>query len=140
VEKWLHDVQSLLEEVEELGQRMRANTSCFRGELPAWRRYHIRRKMVKKVEALGKLRWKSDIQPFSHYAPLPGIQYQSSENFSYFQSTKAAYNHLLELLINDVCIYMIGVYGIGRCGKTTLVTKVGNTTRKYVICYIQFRS
>jgi len=129
VEKWLHDVQSLLEEVEELEQRMRANTSCFRGELPAWRRYRIRRKMVKKVEALGKLRCKSDIQPFSHYAPLPGIQYQSSENFTYFQSTKAAYNQLLELL-NDDCIYMIGVYGMGGCGKTTLVTEVGKKAQE----------
>jgi len=124
VERWLDDVKSLLEEVEALEKRMGANTRCFQGDFPTWRRYRLSKQMVKKVQAMENLKDKSNIDPFSHKAPLPGIEYEPSENFIYFQSTKVAYTQLMELLLDD-CIHMIGVYGMGGCGKTTLVTEVG---------------
>ncbi|XP_004516857.1 probable disease resistance protein At4g27220 [Cicer arietinum] len=123
VEKWLSDVESLLKEVEDLNQQMKANKSCFQGRFPTWTKYHLCKKMVKKENAMMKLKGKSNnIQPFSHRAPLPGIQYRSLENFTYFESTKVAYDQLLEALEDDK-IYMIGVYGMGGSGKTTLVTE-----------------
>ncbi|XP_073220073.1 putative disease resistance protein At5g05400 isoform X2 [Cicer arietinum] len=125
VEQWLNDVKKLLEEVEDLEQRMTENTSCFQGTCPTWKRYRLCKQMVKKIEAIGKFKGKSkNIQPFSHRAPLPGIQYESSENFTYFESTKVANDQILKALQDDD-IYMIGVYGMGGTGKTTLVNEVG---------------
>ncbi|KAJ1441270.1 P-loop containing nucleoside triphosphate hydrolase [Sesbania bispinosa] len=124
VEEWLNDVENLLKEVAGLEQSMGANNNCFQGWCPIWRRYCLCEQMVEKIEAMRKFKGKSNIQPFSHPAPLPGIQYGSSENIIYFESTKVAYNELLEALKDD-SIYMIGVYGMGGSGKTTLVTEAG---------------
>ncbi|XP_027342676.1 probable disease resistance protein At4g27220 isoform X2 [Abrus precatorius] len=125
VEEWLNNVKKLLDEVEDLEQRMSTTDNCFQGRCPTWKRYCLCKKIVKKIEAMGKFKGKSNIHPFSRRSPLPGIQYESSENFTYFESTKVAYNQLLEA-VQDDCINMIGVYGMGGSGKTTLVTEVGN--------------
>jgi predicted ribonuclease YlaK len=86
--------------------------------------------MVEKIVAMQKLKGKSnDIQPFSHRAPLPGIRYQSSEDFIYFVSRQKAYDELIETL-NDDSIHMIGLYGESGSGKTTLVIEVGNKIDK----------
>ncbi|MCI36883.1 disease resistance protein, partial [Trifolium medium] len=86
--------------------------------------------MVLKIEVMGKFKGKSnDIHPFSHLAPLPGIQYHSSEDFIYFESTKVAYSQLWEALEDD-SISIIGVHGMCGCGKTTLVTEVGKEAEK----------
>lgn len=124
VGKWIDDVNNLLEEVDDLEQRMRENTSCFQGRCPTWKRYRLCKQMVKKIEAIRKFKGTSNIKPFSHRAPLPGIKLQSSEDFTYFESTKVASSQLLEAL-RDEDIYMIGVYGMGGTGKTALVTEVG---------------
>lgn len=91
MEKWLNDVENLLKEAEALVQRTKTDLNCFQGWFPTCSRYLLCKEMVKKIETLEKFKGKSnDINPFSHLAPLPGIQYLSSEDFIYFESTKMA--------------------------------------------------
>ncbi|CAJ2668960.1 unnamed protein product [Trifolium pratense] len=97
----------------------------FQEWLLMWGQYIFHNEMVEKIKAMGRFIAKSkDIQPFSHLDSLPGIQYELSEDFVYFRSTKRAYDELFETLEDD-SIHMIGLYGEGGCGKTTLVTEVG---------------
>jgi hypothetical protein len=130
VEKWLNDVENLLRDVEVLEERMERENNCFHGWFPTYGRYLLCKQMVLKIEAMKKFKGKSnDIHPFSHLAPLPGIQYHSSEDYIYFGSTKVAYSQLWEALEDD-SISIIGVHGIGGCGKTALVTEVGKKAEK----------
>ncbi|KAK2441149.1 disease resistance protein [Trifolium repens] len=96
----------------------------FQGGLLKWGQYLLL--MVEKIKEMGKFIGKSNyIEPFSHLDSLPGIQYQAAyEDFIYFASRQKAYDELFEALIDD-SIHMIGLYGEGGSGKTTLVNEVG---------------
>ncbi|KAF7815813.1 putative disease resistance protein [Senna tora] len=127
---WLNDVKELIEEVELLEQEIEAHSSsCFRGKCPNRKRYSLCKKMEKKTKAMIQLNQKSEFEPFSQPAPIPDIEYFSSENFEYFQSTILAAGQLLEALQDDSG-YIIGLYGMGGSGKTTLVKEVGKKAKE----------
>ncbi|KAI4332170.1 hypothetical protein L6164_017100 [Bauhinia variegata] len=129
VQKWLTDVQSLLEEVEKLEQQVQASNTCFRGMCPTWKRYLLCKQMVLKTKVMAEFNNKSNFKTFARLATLPGIEYSSTEDFTFFESTKLAYAQLLEALQDDG-IYRIGLYGMGGSGKTTLVTEVGKKAKE----------
>lgn len=66
----------------------------------------------------------TNFQPFSFATQLPGITYFSSKDFVDFNSRKSTYDHLLEV-IKDGKNNVIGLYGMGGSGKTTLAKEVG---------------
>ncbi|KAI4332272.1 hypothetical protein L6164_017195 [Bauhinia variegata] len=128
VQKWLTEVQTLLEEVEKLEQ-VKANNSCFQGRCPTWRRYHLCKEMVEKTKVMIEFDNKSNFKTFARLATLPGIEYSSSEGFTFFESTKLAYAQLWEALQDDG-VYRIALFGLGGSGKTTLVTEVGKKAKE----------
>lgn len=128
VEMWLGEVKSLLEEVENLEHEMRENINGLPGCCPNLRKHYLSKQMVKKTKALMELTRNSKFESFSHPATLPSIEYFSSGHFTYFESTKSAYNLLLEAIQDDGS-YVIGLYGMGGCGKTTLVKEMGKKAK-----------
>ncbi|KAL2337476.1 hypothetical protein Fmac_011922 [Flemingia macrophylla] len=71
-----------------------------------------------------ELNLNSKFEPFSSIIELSGMKYYSSKYFVLFESTISTYNKILEK-IKDENVSMIGLYGIGGSGKTTLAKEVG---------------
>ncbi|KAI4332279.1 hypothetical protein L6164_017202 [Bauhinia variegata] len=85
--------------------------------------------MVEKTKVMIEFDNKSNFKTFARLATLPGIEYSSSEGFTFFKSTKLAYDQLWEALQDDE-VYTIALFGLGGSGKTTLVTEVGKKAKE----------
>ncbi|XP_014503042.2 disease resistance protein At4g27190-like [Vigna radiata var. radiata] len=121
VEKWLKDVENVLEEVQMLEERILCvNKSYFRRQC----RYSLAKQIERKTTEMIQLHRNSKFEPFSRITELPGMQYYSSKDFFMFNSTVASYNKLLEAL-NNKSAFIIGLVGLGGSGKTTLAKEVG---------------
>ncbi|KAI9100940.1 hypothetical protein K1719_024064 [Acacia pycnantha] len=129
VNRWKSDVKSLIAEVENLEEVLKVNNGCLRGWLPTWRRYCLCKKLAKTTKRMIDLNTKSDcFKPFSHHVIIPGIGYHTSQNFKLFNSTQRAFDQLWEALKDDGS-FMIGLWGMGGSGKTTLVQEVGKKAK-----------
>ncbi|KAJ0102578.1 hypothetical protein Patl1_04661 [Pistacia atlantica] len=64
-----------------------------------------------------------------HPTTLPGIEFLKPNQFQIFGSSKSAIDDIIEALKNDK-IYMVGLYGMGGAGKTTLAKEVGNRVKE----------
>ncbi|KAG4963973.1 hypothetical protein JHK86_040841 [Glycine max] len=121
VEKWLKDVEKVLEEVHMLqGRISEVSKSYFRRQC----QYFLTKKIERKIQKMTQLNHDSKFEPFSKIAELPGMKYYSSKDFVLFKSTESTYKKLLEAL-KDKSACTIGLVGLGGSGKTTLAKEVG---------------
>ncbi|TKY56619.1 Disease resistance protein [Spatholobus suberectus] len=121
VEKWLKDVEKVLEEVQNLeGRISEVSKSYFRRRC----QYFLAKEIASKTEKMTLLNRNSKFEPFSRHTELPGMKYYSSKGFVLFESTESTYKKLLEAL-KDKSVSMIGLIGIGGLGKTTLAKEMG---------------
>ncbi|KAI4338223.1 hypothetical protein L6164_016567 [Bauhinia variegata] len=81
--------------------------------------YSLCKQLSKITETMKSQSQKGEFNPFSLPAPIADIEFFSSGNFIFFESTKLAFEQLLTALQDDsVC--MIGLLGMGGYGKTSL--------------------
>ncbi|KAF7833258.1 disease resistance protein [Senna tora] len=129
VNMWINDVNSLIKDLDDLEQEIKEKKSCFGMWSPNWPSYCLSKQMAKKIERMVQLNANHEFNPFSHPIPIQDIEYFSSENFMYFESTTLASNQLLEALEDANC-YMIGFHGMGGSGKTTLAKEVAKKAKE----------
>uniref|UniRef100_A0A6N2K9R5 Uncharacterized protein n=1 Tax=Salix viminalis TaxID=40686 RepID=A0A6N2K9R5_SALVM len=130
VNKWLEDARNEMEGVNRLGNEKGKNGKCFTW-YPKWiRQFKLSKALVKKTETLRKLEEKSKkFQKVAHKAPLQDIEFLPSKEFTPSESSKEAFEQIMKALKDDN-VNMIGLYGMGGVGKTTLVKEVGRRAKE----------
>ncbi|XVE62978.1 hypothetical protein DITRI_Ditri06bG0162800 [Diplodiscus trichospermus] len=132
VKLWCERVEKIIDEeakkVKELEDKAKAK--CFLGLCPNIRsRYQLSRKAEDAVVAIDKLleegRFDKVAVPYVPEAPISA----ASKNFEAFDSRKKVFNKIMKAL-EDPTISMIGVYGPGGVGKTTLVDEVAGKVKE----------
>ncbi|KAL4619067.1 hypothetical protein ACB092_06G054700 [Castanea dentata] len=125
VERWLANVNQLLEEVQALENKVRVNLRLCNGWCPDWiRQYKLCKEAIQKTNVVKELQAdRGKFSELTHRAPTPGIEIFSSSDFEVFESRNLAFQQIMEALDEDNN-KGIGLYGMGGIGKTTLVKEV----------------
>ncbi|XVF79146.1 hypothetical protein PTKIN_Ptkin14bG0196300 [Pterospermum kingtungense] len=130
VEDWLKEAEDVLKDSQSLERRVEENKRCFLW-CPNWCwRYQFSKKIEKKTEAISRLVETSKFERVGHCAALPDIEFMQSKRYVASKSSTCAFNEIMEALKSDE-VKMIGVWGMGGVGKTTLVKElVGNKVKE----------
>ncbi|MBA0606306.1 hypothetical protein Godav_018789 [Gossypium davidsonii] len=129
VDEWLTNAENALNDVQSLVHRVEENKRCF-GLCPTWCwRYRLSKEIEKKIVYISKLVEDSHFKRIGHRAELPGLEFFTSEHILASKSSTAAFNKIMEALKDDK-VNMIGVWGMGGVGKTTLVKEVGKKAKE----------
>ena len=126
IDKWLWDATNDVDNVNELLKEARTKKICCFGHCQNWIwRYRVGKKLANKTVDLEKfIEEGRKYLPFDHIATLPsGTLDLLLEKCMNFVSRQSAYEELLEA-VKNTDVAMIGLYGMGGCGKTTLAMEV----------------
>ncbi|KAA8541066.1 hypothetical protein F0562_025029 [Nyssa sinensis] len=131
VQNWLTEVDKMKGEVEEfLEGKDRAFRRCFKVRFPdLYSRHRLGREAKKKTEVITRLITDGKFETVSRPKPLPDIGIPHVLDYVHFKSRGRVFEEIIEALRDDT-INVIGIYGIGGVGKTTMVEEVREQVKK----------
>nr|TKS04865.1 putative disease resistance protein [Populus alba] len=130
VNTWLENAKNEIEGVNRLQNEKGKIGKCFTWCPNSMRQFKLSKALAKKTETLRKLEENSRKFPkVSHKAPLQDIEFLPSEGLTPSESLKEAFEQIMKALKDDT-VNMIGLYGMGGVGKTTLVKEVGRGAKE----------
>ncbi|XP_044499722.1 uncharacterized protein LOC123221096 isoform X1 [Mangifera indica] len=127
VKDWQGDVDSTIEETDKLIQD-KSNSSCFKlitcykNGRKAWKKLNAITELLQEKETFAEVSL-----PTSHE-----VIRLTNKDYEEFESRRSIFNDVLKAL-DDPEVGIIGVYGMGGIGKTTLVKEVGHQAKKHLV-------
>ncbi|KAG5555947.1 hypothetical protein RHGRI_006556 [Rhododendron griersonianum] len=132
VETWLKSVNEVTTEVERIIQdKAKVKEGCLNGWCPNLKlRYSLSRKAVEKTEVVINLKADGVSYSKSSYNPsLTTMVTITNGDFTEFESRRLIMKEIFEALQHDK-INLIGIYGTGGVGKTTMVKEVAKRAKE----------
>ncbi|KAI9127387.1 hypothetical protein K1719_001946 [Acacia pycnantha] len=126
VQSWLNEVDEIVEEAEQLSNDPRhRNVSCCKGPFPNFISCHqLSRKAKKMAGNVAEVMQKKDnIGPLTFLPDLEGAGSTITTSSEKLESRKKMKEDIV-LALRDPHISLVGVYGLGGVGKSTLVKEV----------------
>ncbi|KAB1671290.1 hypothetical protein [Gossypium barbadense] len=128
VDNWLTSAEKELKETQNLKDEI-DRVKCFKW-CPKWGwRYSLSKKLAEKIPIISKLLQTSNFAQVGYRRPLQGIEFITSTDFMDSESSKSAFNQIMEA-INAKGVNMIGLHGMPGVGKTSLAKEVGKHARE----------
>eukprot|EP00258_Populus_trichocarpa_P024701 XP_024440720.1 putative disease resistance protein At5g05400 [Populus trichocarpa] len=130
VKKWLEDANNEIEDAKPLENEIGKNGKCFTWCPNCMRQFKLSKALAKKSKTFRKLGESSEkFKTVAQKAPPQPIEFLTSKEFTPSESSKEALEQIMKALKDDN-VNMIGLYGMGGVGKTTLVKEVGRRAKE----------
>ncbi|XP_077243588.1 putative disease resistance protein At4g27220 [Tasmannia lanceolata] len=128
VQGWLKQVDAIEAVAKRLDHGVTENKRCFKCCPDLCSRYSLGKEAKKKMVDVDDLLTRGNFTRVSNPRPPPSILSLPAGEFEAFESTESAMQQVINAL-KDERINIIGVYGMGGVGKTTLVEQVGKKAK-----------
>ncbi|CAL5321575.1 unnamed protein product [Camellia sinensis] len=130
VSNWLEEVEERVQKIKE-DNTIDENMQCFKFSCPDYiSRYRMSKDAENKMEEVKNLTQSGNFSTVAHPKPFAQeLQFPSSSaNYSNFESRELVFNNIM-VALQDSNVKMIGVYGTGGVGKTTIVEEIGKQVK-----------
>ncbi|XP_077243589.1 putative disease resistance protein At4g27220 [Tasmannia lanceolata] len=128
VQGWLKQVDAIEAVAKRLDHGVTENKRCFKCCPDLCSRYSLGKEAKKKMVDVDGVLTRGNFTHVSNPHPPPSIESLPAGEFEAFESTESVMEQVIKALKYER-INIIGVYGMGGVGKTTLVEQVGKKAK-----------
>ncbi|XP_077223388.1 disease resistance protein At4g27190-like [Tasmannia lanceolata] len=126
VQLWIKRADEMISEANQIEVNVGENMRCLMARCPNWRRRYRLSKLAKdKVDTITDHHSKGTFEILATAQPPPRVESMPTSSIDGLKTVNLSLNKVMDAL-KDENIRMIGVYGMGGIGKTTLVKNVNN--------------